>query len=429
VTKTIQPNFIQGTLQIPASKSYMQRACAAALLKGGTTNIYNFGISNDDKAALDVIQQLGAIITYEKDFIKIESNNFGNVKNNSQLQLGESGLGLRMFTPIAALLNNEIIINGHGSLTKRPMHFFDDILPQLNVAFASQNGFLPFKVKGALQAKNITVDVSLSSQFLTGLLMAYSYANENAIITVQNLTSKPYIDITLEVLKSYGLNTPTHNNYEAFHFTKKDIATNENLTYPVESDWSSASFILVAAAINGSVISTGLNVQSVQADKKILEALQAAKVNMSITYESITIQKSTIQPFYFDATECPDLFPPLVALASYANGTTVIKGANRLTHKESNRALTLQEEFGKLGVQITLQDDDMVIKSTGTLRVINNKCNSHNDHRIAMALAIAALGLDEAIHIENAEAISKSYPNFFEDVETLVGTLENRQTN
>jgi 3-phosphoshikimate 1-carboxyvinyltransferase len=427
--KTLYPNYLEGNLQIPASKSYMQRACAAALLKGGTTTLHNYGISNDDKAALDVIQQLGAIVTYQKDSIKIESHNFSNAKNNSQLQLGESGLGLRMFTPIAALLQNEITINGHGSLTKRPMHFFDTILPQLNVAFNCQNGFLPFTVKGPLQAKNITVDGSLSSQFLTGLLMAYAYVNEDAIITVQNLTSKPYIDISLCVLKDFGLNTPTHNNYETFHFVKSTNSINEHLHYSIESDWSSASFILVAAAINGNVVCTGLNVKSVQADKKILEALQAAKVNMSITYESINIQKSIIQPFYFDATECPDLFPPLVALASYANGTTVIKGAKRLTHKESNRALTLQEEFGKLGIEIVLQDDEMVIKSNGILQVKNANCNSHNDHRIAMALAITALGLKEPIHIENATAISKSYPNFFDDLESLVGTVQNRQTN
>jgi 3-phosphoshikimate 1-carboxyvinyltransferase len=407
----------------------MQRACAAALLKGGTTLLYNYGISNDDKAVLNVIQQLGATVTVENDYIKIESINFTKINTNSNLQLGESGLGLRMFTPIAALLQNQITINGHGSLTKRPMHFFDEILPKLNVVFKSQNGFLPFNVKGPLQVKNITVDGSLSSQFVTGLLMVYAYANEDAIITVQNLTSKPYIDITLSVLKNFDLNTPTHNNYETFHFEKNNTEKNERFKYAIESDWSSASFILVAAAINGNITCKGLNIQSVQADKKILEALQAAKVNMSITYESISIQKSTIQPFYFDATECPDLFPPLVALASYANGTTVIKGANRLTHKESNRALTLQEEFGKLGIEITLQDDEMVIKSNGILKVKNANCDSHNDHRIAMALAIAALGLKEAIHIENAEAVSKSYPNFFEDIETLVGTVENRQTN
>jgi 3-phosphoshikimate 1-carboxyvinyltransferase len=429
VTKTIQPNYLQGTLQIPASKSYMQRACAAALLKGGTTNIYNFGISNDDKAALDVIQQLGAIIIYEKDFIKIESNFLNNNTSNNKLQLGESGLGLRMFTPIAALLQNEITIEGHGSLTKRPMHFFDEILPQLNVQFVSNNGYLPFIIKGKLQPKNITVDGSLSSQFLTGLLMAYSYANEDAIITVQNLKSKPYIDITLEVLKSFGLNVPVHYNYETFHFTKKNIVTNENLNYTIESDWSSASFMLVAAAINGDCSYTGLNINSVQADKKILEALQSAKANIRIFDTEIKIEKSNLVGFDFDATECPDLFPPLVALAANANGITTIKGLKRLEHKESNRGLTLQEEFAKLGVEIILQDDIMQINGKGEIKIINKNCNSHNDHRIVMSLAVAILNANKEINIENAEAVGKSYPNFFEDVETLVGKVENRQTN
>jgi 3-phosphoshikimate 1-carboxyvinyltransferase len=418
MTITIHPNYLQGTLTIPSSKSYMQRACAAALLKGGTTTLNNIGISNDDKAALDVIQQLGARLDYVNNTLEINSN-FGSANNNALLNLGESGLGLRMFTPITALLNNSITINGHGSLTTRPMHFFDEILPLLNVDFKSNNGFLPFTVKGPLQNQHITVDGSLSSQFLTGLLFAFSYNNTAATITVQNLTSKPYIDITLDVIKSFGLNVPTHSNYKEFVFTPKTIANN-NVNYTIESDWSSASFMLVAAAINGNCNYKGLNVFSVQADKKILEALQAAGAIMSITKTEIEIKKSSLKAFHFDATECPDLFPPLVALAANAIGTTSITGVNRLAHKESNRGLTLQQEFAKLGVTITLQDDLMLIEGKGNVTVLNEEFTSHNDHRIAMALAVAIQNTTTPINIENAEAVKKSYPNFYEDLASLV---------
>ncbi len=421
MTITIQPNFLKGKLNIPSSKSYMQRSCAAALLKGGTTTLHNYGISNDDKAALDVIQQLGATVNCKNNTIEITSGfNTLSKEQKIDLNLGESGLGLRMFTPIAALLQNTIQVNGHGSLTTRPMHFFDAILPSLDVAFNSTNGYLPFAIKGSLQNKNITVDGSLSSQFLTGLLFAFSYNNTNATITVENLTSKPYIDITLDVLKSFGLNTPENNNYQSFHFNQKNISTTNSFDYTIESDWSSASFMLVAAAINGSCVFKGLNVFSVQADKKILQALQAANATMSITETQIEIEKSNLKAFHFDATECPDLFPPLVALAANAKGTTSITGVNRLAHKESNRALTLQQEFAKLGVVITLQEDLMLIEGNGNVNILDSNCTSHNDHRIAMALAVAILNSGTIITIENAEAVEKSYPQFFENLKSLM---------
>jgi 3-phosphoshikimate 1-carboxyvinyltransferase len=415
------PSFISGTITIPASKSYMQRACAAALLKGGKTILSNYGISKDDKAALAVIQQLGANFFIEKNELVIESKFNPSFTNATVLaiNLGESGLGLRMFTPIVALLHTPVEMTGQGSLTKRPMHFFDAIFPQLQVAFQSNNGYLPFTIQGPIVPKDITIDGSLSSQFLTGLLMAYSYANTHATITVNNLSSKPYIDISLAVLKSFGLNVPVHKNYKEFVFTPKTILPNDTLRYAIESDWSSASFLLVAAAINGDVLFKGLQMDSVQADKKILEAMTLANVQYAVHGNNIQVQKSPLTAFQFDATDCPDLFPPLVALAANAVGNSIIKGVLRLEHKESNRGITLQKEFAKLGVEIILQDDEMIIYGKGAITVVDKYCDSHNDHRIAMALAVAILSGNQSILIDQAQAIEKSYPQFFEDLDTL----------
>jgi 3-phosphoshikimate 1-carboxyvinyltransferase len=229
-------------------------------------------------------------------------------------------------------------------------------------------------------------------------------------------------------MKSFGLNVPNHHNYESFIFSKRNGAKDETLKYAIESDWSSASFMLVGAAINGNAFFTGLNLNSVQADRKIMEALKLANTKMKISDDGIAVEKGDLIGFEFDATECPDLFPPLVALAANAIGITTIKGLKRLAHKESDRGLTLQEEFAKLGIVIHLLNDEMQIIGNGKIDVINSACSSHNDHRIAMALAVAILNADKAITIENAEAVSKSYPNFFEDLQTLVGTVENRQT-
>jgi 3-phosphoshikimate 1-carboxyvinyltransferase len=216
---TIQPSEISGEIAAPASKSSMQRACAAALIRSGKTIIENPGRSNDDKAALDIIQKLGAVIIEEtEEAIIIESNNVN--PKSSELNCGESGLGIRMFTPIAALSNQTLTITGVGSLLTRPMDFFDEIFPWLSVNINSNGGKLPLVIKGPIQPCDIAIDGSISSQFLTGLLMAYSTSITNpTVITVTDLKSRPYIDLTLDVMSKFGMNVPVNNAYNSFHFS------------------------------------------------------------------------------------------------------------------------------------------------------------------------------------------------------------------
>ena len=419
---TIQPSDIKGTIQAPASKSSMQRGCAASLLFNGTTIIRNPGHSNDDKAALGVIKDLGAVVEKREDG-SLQITGGGISADCDAVNCGESGLGIRMFTPIISLSNKRITINGEGSLVTRPMDFFDEVLPQLGVEIISKEGKLPLQVKGPLQPKNITIDGSLSSQFLTGLLFGYAASNATDVtITVNNLKSKPYIDLTLSVMKQFGWEVE-NRNYEQFHFTGTTNPPSKAITYTVEGDWSGAAFLLVTGAIAGDIVVKGLEVQSTQADRAVLQALQACGARMSIQPEQIEIGPAALngaaglKAFQFDATECPDLFPPLVALAAYCKGTTVIEGVTRLTHKESNRALTLQEEFGKMGVEIELQDDLMLIKGGNGLK--GAAVHSHHDHRIAMACAVAALKATGETVISEAQAINKSYPDFYEHIQAL----------
>jgi 3-phosphoshikimate 1-carboxyvinyltransferase len=273
-----------------------------------------------------------------------------------------------------------------------------------------------------LVPSNIHVDGSLSSQFLTGLLMAYAALDaKNITIAVSDLKSRPYIDLTLSVMRDFGLKLPQNNNYERFYFPSGDWQKPVGIIeYTVEGDWSGGAFLLVAAAIAGHATIRGLDPDSTQADKAILVALQRAGVSMFYDKKEINIQKtehSGLKGFEFDATDCPDLFPPLVALASVCHGSSFIKGASRLTHKESNRAVTLQEEFGKLGVDILLHGDIMGIKGTEIIKPA--AVHSRHDHRIAMAIAIAALRASGPVQIEKADAINKSYPSFFNDIEKL----------
>ncbi len=417
---TVTPSQISGSIDAPASKSSMQRACAAALVRKGETIIYNPGKSNDDKAALGVIQQLGAEIRIENEALIINSNGVDPVSGS--INCGESGLGIRMFAPLVALSDKEITIHGEGSLLTRPMNFFDEVFPLLGVHIESNNGGLPLKIKGPLQPKDIVIDGSLSSQFLTGLLMAYAAVDaKNVTVKVNNLKSKPYIDLTLKVMKDFGLKVPTNNNYESFYFEEQSVFSNQPLamSYTVEGDWSGVAFLLVAGAVAGDILIKNLDIHSTQADKKILEALKDCGCKILINEEGINIVKGDLKAFHFDATDCPDLFPPLAALAANCKGITIIEGVHRLAHKESNRALTIQQEFKKMNIKVVLEDNLMLVY--GSKNIQGAQVHSHHDHRIAMMCAVAGLCASGETIIEDAEAINKSYPDFYQHLQ-LLGT-------
>lgn len=418
---TISPSVIQGSLQAPASKSSMQRACAAALVSHTKTHICNPGVSNDDLAALRVIRGLGAVVENLPDgSLLIDSR--GIFTGSDFVNCGESGLGIRMFAPLVAMNSNTMTIGGEGSLLDRPMDFFDEIFPKLGVVVRSNQGRLPLQLKGPLVPKNVQTDGSLSSQFLTGLLMAYAASDaKDVAIEVTNLKSRPYIDLTLSIMRRFGLKVPENRNYQSFYFSPEPWTSPSGpIEYTVEGDWSGGAFLLVAAAIAGFATVRGLDLGSSQADKAVLRALEDTGVSMEVSKNEIRIGNRlpvALKAFHFDATDCPDLFPPLVALASVCEGSSFIKGVSRLAHKESDRALTLQEEFSKLGVDILIHDDVMGIKGTEQIKAAN--VHSRHDHRIAMATAVAALKADGPVQIAKAEAVNKSYPGFFNDLSSL----------
>lgn len=421
---TIRPSSIKGVIQAPPSKSAMQRACAAALLTKGKTIIHNPGRSEDDKTALHIIEKLGAAVYHEKDEVIIQGLGKPLIPSpgdgEAVIHCGESGLSMRMFVPIAALSDKKITFTGEGSLVNRPMDFFDSVLPLLGVNVKSNQGKLPLTIQGPLIPKNIEVDGSLSSQFLTGLLMAYgSSADTEVSIKVQNLKSKPYIDLTLDVMKKFNMRLPENKNYAEFIFYAGDTTGSRQavIDYFTECDWSSAAFILVAGAIAGPITVQGLDLTSSQSDKKIVDVLMWTNAAISMDAKGINIKPAPMKAFELDATDCPDLFPPLVALAAYCRGVSKIKGVNRLIHKESNRAAALQQEFAKMGVTIQIINDMMMIH--GGSHLSGAKVHSHHDHRMAMALAVAALQADGETVIEEAQAVKKSYPEFFHDLKSL----------
>lgn len=410
---TIKPGKRSGVIQIPASKSDSQRAILAAGLAKGESILKNIGDSSDEQAMLESIQKLGAKVISNSD----QTHSITGIQQfpeNAEIDIRESGLGCRLITSVAAAHNGEFTIIGHGSILKRPMTFFEEILPKIGAKVSSTNGYLPLKINGPITGGSIQFKGNDSSQYLSGLLMGLPLTKEDTYIEVTELNSLPYVEMTLHTLEQFGI-IIQQKNFENFIIGGKQKYISCN--YTIESDWSSASYWLVASALGMDIELTGLTFASYQADKMIMKAFEAANCIVEFHEKKMKVDGSKRTAFKFDATNCPDLFPALATFAALTEGKSEIKGVHRLEHKESNRGLVLQQEFEKLGVNIVLDDDTMHIY--GKSQIEGGKTNSNNDHRIAMCLAIAGLFSESEIEIEGAEAVNKSYPDFWKHLEHL----------
>ena len=414
--KSVSFSEIAGKIKSPASKSALQRILALSHLCREKVVIENATYSGDVKSAVAIIKSLGSDVSEEGSVITVAP---GNRSPERVLNPGEAGLGIRMFSPLASLDGTEHEIIAEGSLKKRPAVLIRDALSSLGVDVSISGDFPPVILKGPLKGGEITIDGSLSSQLLTGLLISLPLADEDSVINVISLRSRPYIDMTTELVGLFG-GEITNHDYKRFLIRGKQRYRSPGRVL-CEGDWSGASFFAVAAALSGSVELLNLRPDSKQADRAVLEVIAQTGCPVSITKQSVNIEsKAVLKPFCFDATDSPDLFPPLAALASGCNGISEIRGVSRLRHKESDREKTLTEEFGKAGIEIKSEGDVMRIKGG---QVLPCEADSNNDHRIAMALAVAALKCRGSVVINNSEAVSKSYPGFFQDLESIGGKI------
>lgn len=412
--KSVSAGSIKGTITPPCSKSYAQRAIALSLLTEGRSTLRNLEFCKDTRSALKCIEALGAKVEYiDESTIIIDG---GLKPQSTTLHVGESGLATRLFTPIASLNPMPITIEGEGTLLYRPMTMMIEPLRQLGVQVRDGGGFLPIEVQGPIHGGEICVDGSVSSQFITGLLLALPLAKEDTTLHVSSPVSTPYIDMTIDTARRFGVEI-MHNDddYTQFfieggqHYTATDLS--------IEGDWSGAASILVAGAIAGEVTIKNLSTLSKQADTAICHALERAGAGLIIEQDSITVSKRKLRAFEFDATNAPDLFPALAALAAAAEGESVIIGTERLRHKESDRAETIQREYEKLGIEVDISQKNIMRIRGGEIQPATTF--SHQDHRIAMSLAVSALRCDGEVVIEGAECVEKSYPTFFEDLESI----------
>ena len=408
---TVHPSYLKGKVEAPASKSLTQRAIAAGLLAHGTTVIHDPSFCNDSLAAISIAEALGAMVSSDSKSITIQPRLLAGLP--VELHCGESGLALRMFSPVAALLSDHVSLTGEGSLLKRPVKMIDDALSQLGVTVKTNNGLLPVTLSGRLRGGRAVIDGSTGSQLLTGMLMALPLAGSDSEIEVINLKSRPYISLTLELLADFGV---TVENIGFSHFIIPGNQSYKSYEYTVEGDWSGAAFLLVAGAVAGEVKVSNLNNRSMQADMAIMQALRDAGCRVTVNVGGVMAEKSELRAFTFDATDCPDLFPPLAALAARCSGTSRIRGVSRLEHKESDRAGAIAGVLSAMNIRSSVEGDEMLIDGG---EVNSTVVSSQNDHRIAMMAAVMALTATGEVTIAGAEAVAKSFPGFYEAMTNL----------
>ncbi len=409
--KSVLPGKIDGRVRAPASKSMMIRAVAAAALAKGKSTVKNPSDCDDAKAAIGCARALGAEVGFGKEIVEIVG---GAKPLSTLLNCGESGLCIRMFAPIAALFDREIKLAASGSLMKRSVGIVQEPLEKLGAECKTDGGLPPIKVRGPMRGGKVSIDGSQSSQFLTGLLMALPLCRKSSVLGVCNLKSKPYVRMTMELIGEFGVRVAANDELSSFSVAGgQEYRPSE---YEVEGDWSGAAFLLVAGAIAGKVLVRGLRNDSKQADRSVVDALQAAGAGVKLRGDAADVETARLSAFEFDATDCPDLFPPLAVLACFCNGKSVLKGVERLGGKESDRASTLASELGKMGAKICVKGNALEIEG-GNLR--GGSVDSLGDHRIAMACAIAGLASEKGAEIKNPDCVSKSYPGFFRDLEKM----------
>ncbi len=372
----------QVVIKAPASKSLAIRAAVCNFLSGNKGRIFNYPLCEDAMNAKYALRTLEY------------------AKNSVELDCGESALFMRIISPVCALLGLDATLKTSGTLSKRPSGIDAECLKKLSM-------------NGKLVGGTAELDASITSQFLSGLLIALPLAKNDSQIKVTNLKSRPYIDATIKLLNDYGVKISEENNI----FFIKGKQNYNAIDYTVEGDFSGASALLVAGAIKRQVRVEDLYYKnSLQPEKTIVNVLRSCGAELRIADNYIEVKPKQLDPFEFDVSDNPDLAPPLCALAVHCKGKSVLNGIQRLRYKESDRALALSKEFSKLGADIKVVDDRIEIAGS---ELKNAKVNSHNDHRIAMSLAVAGINFEQPISIEGADRVKKSYPDFFNDLDKI----------
>ena len=409
----------KGQVRIISSKSDGHRSLIAAALAEEESVLFVDGWSDDLEATVRCLEGLGAEIYKEPSGIEVVPI-LGNLEKEAVLDCGESGSTLRFLLPVAAALGRHTIFDGKGRLPERPIGVLLEELAKHGCTVNSDK--LPLELEGKLQAGVYTLPGNISSQFITGLLFALPLLEgDSEIVLTTAVESRGYIDMTLKTLKIFGVAVEeTENGWK--------IPGGQTFEGPrmrfTEGDWSNAAFWLTAGAIKGSIGCQGLDMESAQGDRAIVSLLEEFGAETKMILNQITVTNKEMKGIRIDASQIPDLVPILCIAGAAAEGTTEITNAGRLRMKESDRLAVMAECLQKIGVEVEEREDGLVI--TGGCNPPEGEIviDSHNDHRIVMAMAIAAVSLGVDITIEHADAVNKSYPSFFAELTKLGGVVD-----
>ena len=409
----LSPKILKGVVNAPASKSEAHRILICAALCDEPTKIYNLNLSNlndDIRATVNCLKALGAEFEFADDFILVKPINKVNINNTPELDCNESGSTLRFMLPVACALYDKVKFTGRGRLPERPL---DDLLSVMNAHGVKFSGYkLPFETQGKLRAGEFQIRGDVSSQYITGLLLAMPLLKDEAKITLtSSLKSADYVNITLKVLQDFNINI---DNYACNNLKFKSPGI-----IRVGGDWSSAAFYLAAGALDCDVSITGLDLKSEQGDKRILDLLKQFGAEIIINEDNIKVNYDKLLASNIDIDATPDLLPILAVVAAYAEGESVFYNAARLRLKESDRIKSTCEMINSLGGQAQELEDKLIVKGSNFRNLRGGVVNGFNDHRIVMSAAIAAVKCDNKVIISDFEAVNKSYPKFFEDYNNL----------
>lgn len=413
--KIVYPSSVSGRFTVPSSKSASHRAVIAAALAGGESCISGLAVNDDIAATIKACEALGAQIGRSGEGVKV--NGIANPPQSAGINCGESGSTLRFMLPIAAALGVNAVFTGEGRLPSRPIYMLVDELCRNGIT-TDYAGNMPFGISGKLNNGTYRIGGGISSQFVTGLLFALPLLDGDSEIVIEGrLESKPYVDMTVSTLKAFGVTI--EEKVSGYSVKGNQRYTNGNIR--VEGDYSGAAFLLAAAALCGEIGCEGLSEDSLQGDRAILPLLERFGAQVSREAGMVTIKQGRLKGIEIDAADIPDLVPVLAVIAAYAEGATIIKGAARLRMKESDRLASVSALLGGLGADITQIDDGLQI--TGKPELAGGEAQSFGDHRIAMSAAVAALRCKGPVVIHGAECVSKSYPDFFEVLQSVTRAL------
>lgn len=414
----ITPGPLSGSVRAISSKSDVHRLLIAAALSDKPTIIKCNTLSNDIEATVRCMNSLGADISFVDDGISV--NPIKNVPNTAILDCGESGSTLRFLLPVAAALGVSAEFKGEGRLPSRPVTPLRREMEANGIEFTPPWVF-PIKISGQLKSSEYRLKGDVSSQFVTGLLFALPLLKEDSFIRlIPPVQSKPYIDMTIDTLKKFGIEVFEENNVYKIKGSQKYVSPSE---ITADGDWSNAAFFLTAGALSSGVTVTGLNINSLQGDRKIIEILAQMGAKVSVKNDEIAVEGADLHGAEIDAGNIPDIIPILsVAAAAAKSGITTVTNAARLRIKESDRLSAICECINNLGVVVAEMDDGLVVWTGEGIR--GGNVFGFNDHRIVMSMAIAGSISNSEVTIRGAEAVNKSYPQFFEDF-TLLGGIYN----